>query len=195
MNAEAKICKKCGGTFTRNTVLYPGNFKRMQFCGNQCMQSSKKYTPEKAQAVFWSRVDKNAPNGCWHYMGARDKWGYGDISYLRKHVQAHRLVWKLLRSDPGELDVLHKCNNPPCCNPDHLYLGTDMDNAADRIKAGTVLRGEALYNAKLTEEIVRELRRNPPDKRGGRKRKAAELGITPHYLYQILIGRSWKHIL
>ncbi len=64
-------------------------------------------------------------------MGCRDKWGYGDLSYSGKHMQAHRLAWTLTHGDPGELDVLHTCDNPPCCNPKHLYLGTDADNHRD----------------------------------------------------------------
>jgi len=82
---------------------------------------------------------------CLNFTGARNKRGYGfvDVSYnysaRRYAILAHRLAWALANGrDPDEgLIVCHRCNNPPCCNPKHLYLGTPQDNTNDMIKAGT----------------------------------------------------------
>lgn len=151
--SELRACAKCGKMFGPN-LRNKGYFDRglQRFCSRPCSYGHSKFSPEQAAEVFWSRVNKNGPNGCWVYTGGCDaKYGYGRISFLGRHHEAHRLSWKLLRGDPGTLDVLHKCNNPPCCNPDHLYLGDDFDNAQDRIKAGTL-------RAKVTPDQVREIR-------------------------------------
>ena len=146
-----------------------------------------------AEMRFWARVNKNTPSGCWIWVGCVDKWGYGDLSYKGKHIQAHRLAWRLLESDPGEMDVLHKCNNPPCCNPDHLYLGTDLENARDRLAVGT----QHYPVGKLTAEQVLEIRRRLVwihGKKTNAKELAAEFGVRPGTILKVWHGDSWKFL-
>lgn len=164
-------CQHCGGAFYKS----PSQVKlgKGKYCSNACHLTARGIDPDPVKN-FWKRVDKNGPNGCWVWIGGRDKWGYGDLYYLAKHIQAHRLSWRFLRGDPGKMDVLHKCNNPPCCNPDHLYLGDDLDNARDRQKAGTQTWGERTKRAKLTGVQVRQIRKEFKWA-GPRKSNAAEL--------------------
>jgi hypothetical protein len=145
-------------------------------------------TPEE---IFWARVDKNGPNGCWLYTFGKDKWGYGDLRYKGKHIQAHRLAWKLLRGDPGKLDCLHTCHNPTCCNPDHLYLGTDLDNTRDRVAIG-----RQHVEAKLTPEEVQEIRAKYwyESGRSNVVALATKYGVKPVTIVAIISGRSWKHL-
>lgn len=184
-----KPCAHCGKAIPRRPT-----YARAVYCGNECRALAASYTPEVAQAAFWSRVNKDTPTGCWEYTGARDKWGYGDIRYLKKHVQAHRLSWRLLKGEPGELDVLHKCHNPPCCNPDHLYLGTDADNIRDKVEAGRHDFGERCGRSKLKEVQVIEIKGKLAA--GVTQRAlAAEYGVAQTTIAGISIGRSWKHLL
>lgn len=182
---------------TLETVVCPG-------CGIVCRnwsdnarhgRYSKDCTPEMR---FWARVNKNTPSGCWIWTGCVDKWGYGDISYLGKHVQAHRLSWRLLRGEPTGFHVLHKCNTPPCCNPDHLYLGTDADNTEDKRKAGTILLGEKAVGAVLSNAIVIEARKLYWCKGKGKGSNIVELAakfkVPKGSLYCAITRRSWKHI-
>ncbi len=81
------------------------------------------------------------PSGCIEWQGPRIKFGYGQISYDGRVMGAHRVAWILAGRDlPDDLCVLHKCDNPPCVNPDHLFLGTKADNNADRLAKGRYSR-------------------------------------------------------
>lgn len=112
----------------------------------------------------WHYVDKNGPTvreglgPCWPWTGTIGHGGYGRIAIGGLDYRAHRVVWRLVHGEPGDLNVLHHCDNPPCCNPDHLFLGTDLDNAADRDAKERQARGEESGTAKLTESGVREIR-------------------------------------
>lgn len=102
-----------------------------------------------------------ADSGCWEFTGHRDENGYGRIQFDGRSAHAHRVAW-ILRYDvpaPG-LHVLHHCDNPPCCNPRHLYVGTNDDNVADRVRRGRSARqlGERHGRAKLSDQDVADLR-------------------------------------
>ena len=94
-------------------------------------------------------------NDCWKYLGRLDGGGYGRF----KHELAHRESYKLYKGDiPKGLYVLHKCNNPSCCNPDHLYAGTAKQNTEDMIKSGrAVWQNEEIWNNKISRMYGRNL--------------------------------------
>lgn len=85
---------------------------------------------------FWNKVAKAGENDCWLWTGAKTKRGYGLFHISKKPPkvsQAHRVAYALAVAEPGELHVLHSCDNPSCCNPAHLRLGTNQDNVDDRV--------------------------------------------------------------
>lgn len=88
---------------------------------------------------FGEHLDISAgPNGCWIWTGARFKSGYGQLMIRPKHYRAHRYLVCLILGEELERDllVLHRCHNPPCCNPRHLYIGDQKDNMRDMHEAG-----------------------------------------------------------
>lgn len=81
---------------------------------------------------FWEKVAKG--EGCWEWQGASIPKGYGCITVDRRTVYAHRVSWLLAHGDPGDLHVLHSCDNPRCVRPEHLFLGTRSDNMQDMVR-------------------------------------------------------------
>lgn len=115
---------------------------------------------------FWRKVTKG--DGCWEWGGSTNQHGYGQIKIAGKPVKAHRFSWALHFGDPGDLNVLHTCDNPPCVRPDHLLLGTHADNMADMVAKGRQNSSWAWpvmkianreKNRKLQDDEVRAIRR------------------------------------
>ncbi len=88
-------------------------------------------------ARFWSLIDRSGgAESCWPWMGGLNEDGYGLVYVNGKTMTAHRHAWRLTNGDPGDLCVCHSCDNPPCCNPAHHWLGTNEENTADRTAKG-----------------------------------------------------------
>lgn len=142
---------------------------------------------------FWDKVIKH--DGCWEWIGAKCSKGYGNIRYNKKIESAHRLSWRLnIGEIPNGLHVLHKCDNPECTNPSHLFLGTNAENVKDRDKKGRYVKmvGESNGLSKLTNEQVREIRSLAGIKT---VRILGEMfKINPVTAHNIIKRKTWKHI-
>ncbi len=87
-------------------------------------------------ARLWGRCTLNAASGCWEFTGRLNADGYGSLRFADRMEKAHRVAWWLTHGHPGDLHVCHQRDNPPCCNPAHLFLGTNRDNMIDRQSKG-----------------------------------------------------------
>jgi len=147
---------------------------------------------------FWPKVRRG--DGCWEWTGGRVKFGYGQTSINGKSITAHRMAWILAYgSIPDGLCVLHRCDNPPCVRPDHLFLGTNKDNTRDMIAKGrskaprTAGPGEVHGNARMSRAEVVRMRKL---RKAGWKvdALAEEFRVGTTQVSRITRGVSWSHV-
>lgn len=147
---------------------------------------------------FWCKVARGGPNECWPWQAYRQRGGYGRICVKdgrRQPIQyAHRVAWEITHGDPGAAYVLHRCDNPACCNPAHLFLGTQADNMRDRDAKGRQVpaRGARNGRAKLCESAVAEIRRLSAEDGLSHRGIAARFAVSPSTVGDILRGESWR---
>lgn len=153
------------------------------------------YKAKQPEDRFWRYV-KKVDNGCWEWLGCLSKNGYGVFSVPHipgenKHSYAHRFSWELhFGSIPEGKVICHKCDNPSCLNPEHLFIGTQKDNLADMVKKNRGAHGERNGNTKLKEEEVIRIFKWE----GVKKRIAEEYGISYQCVYDIKRGRRWARV-
>jgi HNH endonuclease len=141
---------------------------------------------------FWSKVKIGEPIECWPWLWFVDRDGYGRFGVGRSVERAHRIAYELTYG-PTELHVLHKCDNPTCCNPGHLFAGTGADNVADRLAKGRQDEGDARGRALLTSGDVQELRRMRAEGTAV-DLLAIRFRVSKSAIYKVLGGRAWKHV-
>jgi hypothetical protein len=142
---------------------------------------------------FWKKVTKS--EGCWKWTGQKDKNGYGVLKLHQKVHKAYRVSYEIATGkSPIGFCVLHRCDNPGCVNPDHLYLGTPADNARDRKMRGRGgnLKGENNGRAKLNIHLVREIRLLFSTGAYSKVKLGKIYGITDVQIGQIVRNIHWK---
>jgi hypothetical protein len=147
---------------------------------------------------FWKRVNKRGPmrvrrlGRCWTWRGRLNQYGYGRFTRNNgASVMAHRFSWEIVNGDmPQNAWALHRCDNPSCVRPSHIFPGTALENAEDARRKGRIPVGEQRHNAKLTAAAVRYIRTSTLS--------VAELadryGVTRYTIYNVRKRIVWKHV-
>lgn len=152
---------------------------------------------DKTLERFWSKVNIAGPDDCWEWTALTCKKGYGQFKLYSQQAnkKAHRVSFLFSKGDPKDLFVCHSCDNKSCCNPNHLWLGTNAENQQDAWKKGIVKRreGEDNPNAKLTEEDVRNIRGLIAEGYSN-ARIARMYNVGKKQIGRIKLGKAWKHI-
>ena len=149
---------------------------------------------------FWDNVEIGKPDECWPWKRSRLDAGYGQAWFMGRKELAHRVAWILTIGVLGSSTcVLHTCDNPPCCNPKHLFIGTQQDNLIDMFAKGRGkmpprMLGEDNPKSKLTEKEVLEIRSLWSVRAMTQKELWERYGITRTTLQAILYRQSWRHI-
>lgn len=172
---------------------------------------------KKDRERFWKKVNVRGIDDCWEWTAGKIQTGYGAFKLNKYQTYAHRIVYRefygdgLDEPDPRfpnhSLTVMHDvCDNPGCCNPYHIRLGTHKDNMLDRKKkdrgnkdfshliGNTWAQGTKHGKAKLTEEQVLEIRKKYTGKRGEQSQLARDYGVTQKSIWDIVNRNQWKHI-
>ena len=144
-------------------------------------------------ARFWSKVDKNGPNGCWIWTAAKLWFGHGAFTVNGKMLRAHRVSFEIANGSIAEgMYVCHRCDVPPCINPKHLFEGSSADNSRDMALKGRAAHqhGELHGASKLTDEAVRQIR----DSTEKQKDLAARHRVSRALICLIKSRKVWKHL-
>lgn len=192
---ERLICDGCGVSFER---LRRKRYGRI-YCTTVCR--NKNYGPRlKMPDAFFAKLDKTAPGGCWLWTGSRLSVGYGNFRWGGRLVTTHRYAYEVAFGPiPEGLLVCHKCDVRACCNPEHLFLGTHADNAADmmqkgrHVKATSGPRGSEIASSKLKEADVAEIKVQLRAKRSQPK-IAKQYGVSVSTINAIAHGETWRQI-
>jgi hypothetical protein len=147
--------------------------------------TNARYTPGRFLAQFFRMGD------CRVWLGHHDAAGYGFVTYQGRSWRIHRLIWTLANGPIAEgLDVLHSCDNPPCGRLEHLFLGTDLDNATDRIAKGRQRRG---YRSPSDLEVL--FIRQSWAVGLSQSFLARETGISQSYISDLVLGRARPRVV
>lgn len=180
--------KKCTVAGCTGTVMCKGLCSKHYYRNKRGGDITQKSKKEKSLAErFWEKVKTSTEENCWEWQGNKNKQGYGTFRN-GKMDKAHRISWVLhYGNNIGPLYVCHKCDNPSCVNPYHLFLGTNFENMRDMVEKG---RLKQRNNVKLTEEQVSEIRSykgNCTHKQLGEK-----YGVSKSAITAIKNNRNWK---
>jgi hypothetical protein len=136
---------------------------------------------------FWEKVDKRGPNGCWTWQGFKNNWGYGQFWHEQRMAKAHRYSFELANGPlPKEVLVLHRCDNPPCVNPAHLFAGDNFINRQDSLN-----KDRLGSNAKVKVEQVKQIKMRLSQ---ALTNIAKEFGVSTSIVSNIGRGKTWRTV-
>lgn len=201
-----KRCSKCGATkptskFQRDKTHKDGFRSRCRAC-----TLGHDEPPDPASFRFWKHVLVVDGDGCWEWLASKDVGGYGAFTCEGKSWKAHRFSWVMENGPiPEGLVVCHRCDNPGCVRPSHMFIGTVADNNHDRDAKGRTARGDTCEpalrprgsrcgTAKLTEQQVVEIRRLG-SARMKRQAIADMFNVSIATIERVLARTCWKHVV
>lgn len=187
-NATNLFCQQCGAALKSGW--------NMAFCSTRCRNiASADHSSEALMKRFWKKVDKApgfGPRGdCWRWTARVDGHGYGEIKVAGRYKKAHRLA--LFGPDDLQNPLLacHRCDNPKCVRPDHLFAGQSVDNVRDMFAKGRANNtGSQKRTRKLTEDQVRDVRASGSSQREA----AAKHGVSPYTIAGVRKRTLYKDI-
>lgn len=147
----------------------------------------------KHLAMLFDRINFGTGDDCWVWNGPRNEQGYGICANLvHESVHTHRHMWAITFGPiPDGKNVLHRCDNPSCVRPDHLFLGTQKENVADCIAKGR--RDTHAHNVKLSLAEVKEIKYTPGT-RGSGVALAKRFSVSTSTISAIRRGDKWPHV-
>jgi predicted XRE-type DNA-binding protein len=175
------------------------HYMRNYMHGDPSIVKNNRGVGETKAAKFWSKVAITANDDkCWHWLAGLNANGYGQMFFSfngQKTAIASRVAYILTFGEiPNNLHVLHKCDNPPCVNPRHLFLGTPAINAADRVAKNRQQKGEAAGNVKLSQNQVVEIKNLLKDAKLTQKEIGKKYSVNQSTISYIKTGVVWSHV-
>lgn len=151
--------------------------------------------PGAKQPDFWTRLEVKQENECWHWKESLNKDGYGRVRLNGVLKMAHRIAYELhTGKNIDGFVAMHICDNPKCCNPNHLVIGTHADNQNDKMQKNRQAKGEVNGQSLLTNEQVLEARKRYKPRVVTYKMLADEYGVCKDTMQKAVRGIYWKHL-
>jgi hypothetical protein len=145
---------------------------------------------------FWSKVGIGRKNECWEWKDYKDKDGYGTFWLDGSDRRAHRVAYEITKGKiPEGKCCCHFCDNPSCVNPNHLWIGTSKENTHDAIKNRIFPMGENHWKSRLTETQIKQIRALRNQEGKSLAELSNQFGVTKAHIWQVSVGKSWKHVL
>jgi hypothetical protein len=197
MQSKYRPCRQCGD---------PVKLRQRQFCGPRCIAE---WRVAHIAARFWAKVHKDGPvirpelGPCWVWTAGCTSAGYGQFGIGPTVFYAHRLSYQwAIGPIPDGLNICHRCDNPPCVRPDHLFPGDDAINLADMRSKGRAVfpprelapRGEQHYGSKLNAESVKVIRSEYARGDISQAALAKRFGLSRSSVEDVLHRRTWKSV-
>lgn len=179
-----KVCAGCGNVFhpERQRTLY-------------CCAKTNSIPADVDPRSFWPMVDLGTSTICWRWKGTLSKFGHGRFRFAGKSYYAHRVAWTLINGqNPAGKMVCHTCDNPLCCNPSHLFVGSSTDNNRDRASKNRGGAGRSYGEdhgcSKLTTAQAMEIKAAT----GRHEDIGARFGVRGTTVCRIKSGKRWPHL-
>jgi hypothetical protein len=204
-----KVCAQCGGKFQIPAASGAAYIEKRKHCSRKCKYASdrgkiawNKGIKEDLATRFMKHVVVDHETGCWNWTGTKNRAGYGSIQVNQYKRFAHRVSWEIHKGaiPPAEgyhgHVVCHRCDNPPCVNPEHLFLGTQYTNMKDRDSKGRRVAavGSSHAMSKLTEVDVRAIRAMAETGRVSQFELARSFKVSRGMISLVVNRKNWKHI-
>ena len=206
---DARICEQCGASFTPTRNALRNRNYQGRYCSIACSNVARE---RPLVERFWEKVDRRGPDDCWPWLAGTDGHGYGAFTVSPGQQRAaHVVAYELATGKMLEAGIFgcHTCDNPPCCNPAHVFPGTPADNAHDRDAKGRTARGNAAGarlhperllrgskhgRAKLTDADIPVIRRLYEERRMSQQAIADEYNVSQVVISAVVRRVAWKHI-
>lgn len=189
------LCRcDCGNEkVTLETSLYN---QMVKSCGCHDYKNKNIFGMENYEELIKDKISKNVyidSNDCWLWTASKHKQGYGNLNFRKIPSLAHRVSWTVYKGEiPCGMNVCHKCDNPSCCNPEHLFLGTQLDNVVDCKNKNRFTRNiPKTRRTKLNYDQVKEIKKMFSEGIS-RKKIQEKFDVGQTCVAKILTGKSWQ---
>lgn len=188
VTAREYECARCGKRFSS----YASRSRtRRQYCSQSCYQPGS----DGIIALLTAKIAVSHDTGCWEWQGTCNRFGYGQVWYLRQTRLVHRVSAAIFAGFDlfSKADIAHKCDNRRCYNPDHLFITDAAGNIHDAVRKGRHSHGERSAQAKLTEADVQTIRARHANGELFAP-LALEFGVSQRAIRSVVSRETWKHV-